>query len=52
MQSKSHWENVYATKPSTEVSWYQPHGTLSLALTGGSLLPSAIIIDVGGVHLH
>ena len=29
MEPKSHWENVYASKASDAVSWYQPHATLS-----------------------
>lgn len=49
MQSKNHWEQVYATKPATEVSWYQPHATHSLDLIRGiGLAPDAAIIDVGG----
>ncbi|RLK31510.1 class I SAM-dependent methyltransferase [Cupriavidus plantarum] len=49
MQSKTHWEQVYAAKSPTDVSWYQPRATLSLGLiqrigTG----PDAAIIDVGG----
>lgn len=46
---KAHWEKVYATKASSEVSWYQPIPVLSLELiraTGVS--PAAGILDVGG----
>lgn len=32
METKLHWDKVYATKPSDTVSWYQPHATLSLGL--------------------
>ena len=32
MDCKAHWEGVYTTKPSTEVSWYQAEPTLSVAL--------------------
>jgi len=49
MQPKSHWENVYATKEATAVSWFQAHADLSLRLiaeTGVST--DASIIDVGG----
>lgn len=49
MESKNHWEKIYATKGATEVSWYQEHARLSLKLirdAGVSL--SAPIIDVGG----
>jgi 2-polyprenyl-3-methyl-5-hydroxy-6-metoxy-1,4-benzoquinol methylase len=46
---KEHWENVYQTKQSDEVSWFQPHATQSMELirsVGASL--QASIIDVGG----
>jgi len=49
MEPKSHWENVYATKAATAVSWFQAHADLSLRLiaeTGAST--DASIIDVGG----
>lgn len=49
MEPKSHWENVYATKAATAVSWFQAHADLSLRLiaeTGVST--DASIIDVGG----
>lgn len=49
MQSKTHWEHVYTAKSSTEVSWYQPHATLSLGLIQRiGIGPEAAIIDVGG----
>jgi hypothetical protein len=49
MQSKTHWEHVYTAKSSTEVSWYQPHATLSLGLIQRiGIGPDAAIIDVGG----
>lgn len=40
MNSKEHWEQVYATKPATGVSWYQEHAGRSLRLiqcTGGGV---------------
>src|SRR5512139_716250 len=49
MQSRAHWEHVYATKPVDRVSWYQEHALQSLRLirdTGVGL--DASIIDVGG----
>lgn len=49
MQSKGHWNNVYSSKPTDGVSWYQEHAASSLRLiqqTGVS--SSAEIIDVGG----
>lgn len=49
MQSKEHWESVYASKSSTEVSWYQPHAEESLKIIKEANTPeSASIIDVGG----
>ncbi len=46
---KTHWENIYSNKKSTDVSWYQQHPEYSLELikaTGVDL--SAHIIDIGG----
>ncbi len=49
MESKEHWETVYTTKSSTEVSWFQEHAQLSLKLIRDAKIPSsASIIDVGG----
>ena len=49
MQSKSHWEHIYTTRSSTEVSWFQPHATLSVDLIRRiCATPAAAIIDVGG----
>jgi len=49
MQSKTHWEKIYATKSSTDVSWYQPHAMLSLGLIQRIGVGSdAAIIDVDG----
>jgi len=46
---KKHWEKVYITKPSTEVSWYQPKPDLSLRLVRDTGLDEASpLIDVGG----
>lgn len=49
MSAKSHWEQVYATKTPTQVSWYQVHAQTSLELiqrTGISR--TSPMIDVGG----
>jgi SAM-dependent methyltransferase len=49
MKAKTHWEEVYATKPATDTSWFQEHAELSLQLleqTGAG--PESQIIDVGG----
>jgi SAM-dependent methyltransferase len=49
MQSKEHWEKVYTSKATTEVSWFQEHADLSLKLIRQTKVPiSASIIDVGG----
>lgn len=49
MQSKSHWENVYATKDITQVSWFQQHPELSLQFIEQTGVDKAgQIIDVGG----
>lgn len=49
MSSKEHWEQVYATKPATGVSWYAPHLARSLDLIArGAADLDARIIDVGG----
>jgi hypothetical protein len=44
-----HWESVYATKRSTDVSWYQPEPTTSLRLINDVARgPDAGIVDIGG----
>src|SRR5579864_6730458 len=46
---KTHWEKVYTTKATDQVSWYRPHLEISLSLierVAAGLLAS--IIDVGG----
>lgn len=49
MESKQHWEHVYATRAANEVSWFQEHAALSLKLIRDAGVPaSASIIDVGG----
>ena len=49
MSTKTHWEQVYATKSTTAVSWYQAEATLSLNLIR-RIAPSTetSVIDVGG----
>lgn len=49
METKTHWENVYETKASTEVSWFQEHPEVSLQLIERSNVDkSGQIIDIGG----
>ena len=46
---KEHWETVYTTKATDEVSWFQPHAQLSLDLIKAATADKdAGIIDVGG----
>lgn len=48
-RTKAHWESIYKTKSSKEVSWFQPHLAKSLELILSLGLPQdAGIIDVGG----
>lgn len=49
MDRKEHWEKVYTTRASDEVSWFQEHAALSLRFiqeTGFG--KNAALIDVGG----
>jgi SAM-dependent methyltransferase len=49
MQSRKHWEEVYTTKSTDAVSWYQEHAVQSLDLIRKTGVPlEASIIDVGG----
>ena len=49
MSNQSHWETVYQTKDSQQVSWYQPHAALSFEwIAALPLGPLAAVIDVGG----
>lgn len=46
---KTHWENIYQTKDSDELSWFQPTPRTSLSIMKQFNVPkSAKIIDVGG----
>ncbi len=48
-QRKQHWENIYSTRASDEVSWFQSKPTLSLRLIRDSRIsPEQPVIDVGG----
>lgn len=43
-----HWNGVYGKRAPTEVSWFQPEATTSLALVAACRLPtSSAIVDVG-----
>ncbi len=46
---KAHWENVFATKQETEVSWYQQKPLISIQFFIDNEIPKAAkIIDIGG----
>lgn len=48
MDTKTHWERIFATKIRGQVSWYRPHLETSLALIERAAIDrSAPIIDVG-----
>jgi ubiquinone/menaquinone biosynthesis C-methylase UbiE len=49
MKPKEHWENVYSTKATTSVSWFQEHAETSLSIIRSTgVAKDAAIIDVGG----
>jgi 2-polyprenyl-3-methyl-5-hydroxy-6-metoxy-1,4-benzoquinol methylase len=49
LQSKTHWENVYTTKATNEVSWFQEHAALSQQfIQRAESRKESKIIDVGG----
>ncbi|MEO5945433.1 MAG: class I SAM-dependent methyltransferase [Chitinophagaceae bacterium] len=51
--TKQHWENVFATKQETEVSWFQPYPKTSIEFLELFQLPlTANIIDIGGGDSH
>ena len=53
MNNKEHWENIFATKVETEVSWFQQYPKTSMEFVELFDLPlSANIIDVGGGDSH
>ncbi|MGC8550634.1 MAG: class I SAM-dependent methyltransferase [Acidobacteriaceae bacterium] len=48
MNRLEHWQNIHASKPSNQVSWFAPHLEVSLHLIDRLALPaSANIIDIG-----
>ncbi len=49
MDRKSHWEQIYRTKASDGVSWFQAEPTLSLRLIeAAGHGPAGRVIDIGG----
>lgn len=51
--TKQHWDNVFATRQESEVSWFQPYPKTSMAFIDLFELPlTANIIDIGGGDSH
>ena len=49
INKKQHWENVFATKKETEVSWYQEKPETSLQFFERNKIPkNAKILEIGG----
>ena len=49
MDRKTHWEQVYSTRLTTEVGWYQAHPATSLNLIAATRIRTdEPLIDVGG----
>lgn len=49
MEYRSHWEQIYKTRPTTQVSWYQAHPLLSLQYIRNTGVDTAgQVIDIGG----
>ncbi|MCC5917192.1 MAG: class I SAM-dependent methyltransferase [Cryomorphaceae bacterium] len=51
LDRKTHWENIYQTKNTLEVSWFQKHPKTSINLIGTGN-ETKKIIDVGGGDSH
>ncbi|HUB65424.1 MAG TPA: class I SAM-dependent methyltransferase [Methylocella sp.] len=46
---QAHWERIYETKAESQLSWFQDHPVISLALIrAAGVKPSDAIIDIGG----
>ena len=52
MDKKRHWEQVYHSKPSTNVSWFEKVPSTSLELIRSVNYEGCRIIDVGGGQSH
>jgi SAM-dependent methyltransferase len=48
MDRKQHWETVYASKPVTEVSWFEAEPGVSLELIEIATPSHGALLDVGG----
>ena len=47
-KAEVHWENVYATKDSSEVSWFEESPKLSLELIAAAYDGRGGVVDIGG----
>jgi len=48
MEKQEHWQNIYSTKKTDEVSWFRPHLDTSLEMIDSiGLGKDASIIDIG-----
>jgi trans-aconitate methyltransferase len=47
-QHSEHWERVYATRSTSEVSWYEREPSTSLRLIQRAAGRASAVIDVGG----
>lgn len=45
--TRQHWDGVYGSRPSDEVSWFQPRPDVSLRLVQGAAGPTGRVLDVG-----
>ena len=53
MNTKEHWDKIYATKKENEVSWFQAYPKTSIEFLEQFKLPlTANIIDIGGGNSH
>jgi len=49
MNRRAHWDRIFTTKASDDVSWFQPEPTVSLRLLDAAGMTSAsCVIDIGG----
>jgi ubiquinone/menaquinone biosynthesis C-methylase UbiE len=53
LPEQDHWDNIYSTKATDEVSWFQPYPKTSMEFVELFNLPlTANIIDIGGGDSH
>jgi SAM-dependent methyltransferase len=49
VERQEHWQNVYLTRPTDRVGWYEPDPVVSRRLVGGAVRAGArSVIDLGG----